>query len=136
MTVDDEGKKAEVQPGFLAQLQAILNVLPAYTWYAPPSGSLTFVSKRQADFLGLPNEGWFGFVAGYDHTSLGLNYCSPTQVVVPSVSWATVLQGTALTVFVEMPSRPTMFKPGPVTASGREPATGGFGTAPSAGADA
>jgi len=56
MTVDDEGKKAEVQPGFLAQLQAILNVLPAYTWYAPPSGSLTFVSKRQADFLGLPND--------------------------------------------------------------------------------
>jgi PAS domain S-box-containing protein len=56
MTVDDESKKAEVQPGFLAQLQAILNVLPAYTWYAPPSGSLTFVSKRQADFLGLPND--------------------------------------------------------------------------------
>ena len=29
MTVDiDEGKKAEGQPGFLAQLQAILNVLP------------------------------------------------------------------------------------------------------------
>src|SRR5260370_39228873 len=56
MTVDDEGKKAEVQPGFLAQLQAILNVLPAYTWYAPPSGSLTFVSKRQADLIGLPND--------------------------------------------------------------------------------
>jgi PAS domain S-box-containing protein len=57
MTVDiDEGKKAEVQPEFLAQLQAILNVLPAYTWYAPPSGSLTFVSKRQADFLGLPKD--------------------------------------------------------------------------------
>jgi PAS domain S-box-containing protein len=56
MTVDDEDKKAEVEPGFLAQLQAILNVLPAYTWYAPPSGSLTFVSKRQADFLGLPND--------------------------------------------------------------------------------
>jgi hypothetical protein len=80
--------------------------------------------------------GWFGFVAGYDDTSLGLNYCSPTQVVVPSVSWATVLQGTALTVFVETPSRPTMFKPGPVTASGNEPATGGVGVAPSAGADA
>ena len=30
MTVDiDEGKKAEEQPGLLAQLQAILNVLPA-----------------------------------------------------------------------------------------------------------
>ena len=51
-----EGKKAEVQPGFLAQVRAILNVLPAYTWYAPPSGSLAFVSKRQADFLGVPED--------------------------------------------------------------------------------
>src|SRR5246127_3038220 len=57
MTVDiDEGKKAEEWPEFLAQLQAILNVLPAYPWYAPPSGSLTFVSKRQADFLGVPKD--------------------------------------------------------------------------------
>jgi PAS domain S-box-containing protein len=51
-----EGKKVEVQPEFMAQLQAVLNVLPAYTWYAPPSGSLTFVSKRQGDFLGLPKD--------------------------------------------------------------------------------
>src|SRR6266704_3041122 len=57
MTVDiDEGKKAEVQPEFMAQVRAILNVLPAYTWYAPPSGSLAFVSKRQADFLGVPED--------------------------------------------------------------------------------
>src|SRR5712672_1177679 len=27
-----EGKKAEVQPGFMAQVQAILNVIPAHTW--------------------------------------------------------------------------------------------------------
>jgi hypothetical protein len=44
------------QPGFMAQVQAILNVLPAYVWYAPPSGSLTFVNKRQADFLGVPKD--------------------------------------------------------------------------------
>src|SRR6266704_102532 len=57
MTVDiDEGKKAEVQPEFMAQLQAVLNVLPAYTWYGNPSGGLTFVSKRQGDFLGLPKD--------------------------------------------------------------------------------
>ena len=57
MTVDiDEGKKAEEQPGFLAQLQATLNVLPAYTWYAAPSGGLTFVNKRTADYLGLPKD--------------------------------------------------------------------------------
>src|SRR3954471_14227351 len=57
MTVDvDEGKKAEEQSRFLAQLQAILNVLPAYTWYGDPSGSLLFVNKRQADFLGVPED--------------------------------------------------------------------------------
>src|SRR5712671_2695127 len=57
MTVDiDEGKKAEEQPGFAAQLQAILNVLPAYAWYTAPSGGLTFVNKRTADYLGLPND--------------------------------------------------------------------------------
>jgi PAS domain S-box-containing protein len=57
MTVDvDEGKKAEEQSRFLAQLQAILNVLPAHTWYASPSGGLTFVNKRTADYLGLPKD--------------------------------------------------------------------------------
>jgi PAS domain S-box-containing protein len=51
-----EGKKAEVRPGFLAQVQAILNVLPAYTWYAAPRGALTFVNTRTADYLGIPND--------------------------------------------------------------------------------
>jgi PAS domain S-box-containing protein len=57
MTVDvDEGKKAEEQSGFLAQLQASLSVIPAYTWYAAPSGALTFVNKRTADYLGLSKD--------------------------------------------------------------------------------
>src|SRR6266704_3948832 len=53
---DDEGNKVEEQSGFLAQLQAILNVLPAYTWYAAPSGALIFVNRRTADYLGLPED--------------------------------------------------------------------------------
>jgi PAS domain S-box-containing protein len=57
MTIDvDEGNKAEEQSRFLAQLQAFLNVLPAYTWYAAPSGALTFVNKRTADYLVLPED--------------------------------------------------------------------------------
>src|SRR6266481_5992791 len=57
MTVDvDEGKKAEEQSRFLAQLQATLSVIPAYAWYAAPSGGLTFVNKRTADYLGLPKD--------------------------------------------------------------------------------
>jgi PAS domain-containing protein len=39
-----------------AQLQAILNVIPAYTWYAAPSGGITFLNKRTADYLGLPKD--------------------------------------------------------------------------------
>jgi PAS domain S-box-containing protein len=57
MTADvDAGKKAEDQPGYVAQLQATLNVIPAHTWYASPSGGLTFVNKRTADYLGLPKD--------------------------------------------------------------------------------
>ncbi len=39
-----------------AQLQATLNVIPAYAWYATPSGALTFVNERTADYLGLPKD--------------------------------------------------------------------------------
>jgi PAS domain-containing protein len=39
-----------------AQLQVTLNVIPAYTWYASSSGGLTFVNKRMADYLGLPQD--------------------------------------------------------------------------------
>jgi PAS domain S-box-containing protein len=39
-----------------AQLQATLNVIPAYTWYALPSGGLTFVNERSGDYLGLPKD--------------------------------------------------------------------------------
>src|SRR5580693_6359990 len=41
---------------FVAQLQAILDVVPTYTWYAAPSGALTFVNKRTGDYLGLPKD--------------------------------------------------------------------------------
>src|ERR1700729_2851971 len=51
-----EDRKAEVQPGLMAQVQAILNVLPTYTWYAAPRGALTFVNTRTADYLGIPND--------------------------------------------------------------------------------
>jgi hypothetical protein len=40
----------------MAQVQAILNVIPAYTWYAAPSGALTFVNKRTAAYHGLPQD--------------------------------------------------------------------------------
>jgi len=33
------------------QLQATLDKIPAYTWYANPTGGLTFVNTRSADYL-------------------------------------------------------------------------------------
>jgi PAS domain S-box-containing protein len=42
--------------GFEAQLQTTLNAIPAYTWYSVPSGGLTFVNQRCADYLGLPKD--------------------------------------------------------------------------------
>src|SRR5947209_8974221 len=39
-----------------AQLQATLEMIPAFTWYAAPSGALLFVNSRCADYLGLPQD--------------------------------------------------------------------------------
>ena len=39
-----------------AQLRDTLNVIPAYTWYAAPSGGLTFTNERLSDYLGLPKD--------------------------------------------------------------------------------
>src|ERR1700746_2715129 len=52
-------RKAEEQPQwpqFEAQLQTILNVLPAYSWYCAPSRDLTVVNKRTAEYLGVPKD--------------------------------------------------------------------------------
>ncbi len=38
------------------QLRATLNLIPAYTWYASPSGALTFVNERTAEYLGLSKD--------------------------------------------------------------------------------
>ena len=49
-------RATQQHPDLVAQLQATLNVIPAFTWYASPSGALTFVNKQTADYLGLPND--------------------------------------------------------------------------------
>ena len=41
---------------FEARLQTTLNVIPAHTWYALPSGALTFVNRQIADYLKLPTD--------------------------------------------------------------------------------
>jgi len=46
----------QMDKAFETQLQATLNVIPAYTWYAAPSGGLTFINERSAAYLGLPED--------------------------------------------------------------------------------
>ncbi|HET8921792.1 MAG TPA: PAS domain-containing protein, partial [Candidatus Acidoferrum sp.] len=50
------GYESESKQVLEAQLRATLDVIPAYSWYADPSGALTFVNKRLADYLGLPED--------------------------------------------------------------------------------
>jgi PAS domain-containing protein len=94
MTIDtDEGKRAEEQSKFLAQLRAALNVIPAYSWYAAPSGGLTFVNRRTADYLGLPKDHPLRF---------GIDVAAPWDAYVPLLhpddheklrkSWSTSLR--------------------------------------------
>src|SRR5260370_29104755 len=74
----------------------------------------------------------FGRESRCSYLRLKLPSGIPTQVVVPSVSLAALLQGTAPTVFVETPSSATLFKlvsdpeiSGPPT-SGTVPAVSGI----------
>jgi PAS domain S-box-containing protein len=46
----------ERRPPPRAELQAALNLIPAHTWYALPSGALTFLNERGSDYLGLPKD--------------------------------------------------------------------------------
>jgi PAS domain S-box-containing protein len=50
------GTATHQHPPIEAQLQGTLNVIPAYAWYALPSGALAFVNERNADYLGLPKD--------------------------------------------------------------------------------
>jgi PAS domain-containing protein len=54
--VASPGHESESKQLLEAQLRATLDVIPAYTWYAAPSGALTFVNQRCADYLGLPKD--------------------------------------------------------------------------------
>src|SRR5271156_810318 len=54
--LDVNGVAEQKRPELEAQLQATLNVIPAYTWYARSSGALTFVNERTANYLGLPKD--------------------------------------------------------------------------------
>jgi formate hydrogenlyase transcriptional activator len=53
---DDGDPVLQKHPLLDAQLRATLNLIPAYIWCATPSGGLTFINGRSADYLGLPED--------------------------------------------------------------------------------
>src|SRR5258708_3840582 len=53
-TIEEE--RQGMHQSLAAQLRATLNTVPAFTWYSVPSGALTFVNHRYADYLGLSND--------------------------------------------------------------------------------
>jgi len=50
------GHESEPKQIVGTQLRKTLNTIPAYTWYAVPSGTLTFVNEAYADYLGLAKD--------------------------------------------------------------------------------
>src|SRR5882724_7054360 len=52
----DLASVTQKRPPLGPELQIALNPIPAQTWYAMPSGALTFVNERAADYLGLPKD--------------------------------------------------------------------------------
>ena len=104
--LDVNGVTARKRPELEAQLRATLNVIPAYTWYADPSGALTFVNERHADYLGLPKDHPFRF--GID---VGAEWDSHTALLHPEDReearrvWSTCLStGTAGEFTFRVPS--------------------------------
>jgi formate hydrogenlyase transcriptional activator len=53
---DDGDPVLQKHPLLDAQLRATLNLIPAYIWCATPSGGLTFINGRSADYLDLPED--------------------------------------------------------------------------------
>jgi PAS domain S-box-containing protein len=91
--LDVTGVAAPERTQFEAQLQATLNVLPAYTWYALPSGALTFVNERSADYLGLPKDHplRFGIDMGAEWDS-HISLLHPDDHEIARRAWATRLR--------------------------------------------
>jgi len=54
--IDYVNSATQKRPLLREELQVALNLIPAHTWYAVPSGALTFLNERGSDYLGLPKD--------------------------------------------------------------------------------
>jgi PAS domain S-box-containing protein len=65
-TYEFAGAVIDITEAKRAELQSTLNVIPTHTWYADPSGGLTFLNEKGSDYVGLPKDHplRFGAVTG------------------------------------------------------------------------
>jgi len=54
--IDYVNSATQKRPLLQEELQVALNLIPAHTWYALPSGAITFLNERGSDYLGLPKD--------------------------------------------------------------------------------
>src|SRR6201988_3405183 len=52
----DFADNTQRRPPLRAELQTVLNLIPAFAWYCNASGGLTFVNERGSDYVGLPKD--------------------------------------------------------------------------------
>jgi PAS domain-containing protein len=89
MSRDD---RTQSTPMELLQLQATLNAIPTHTWYASPSGRLTFVNKRTADYLGLPiDHPWRVGIDNSTPWDAQISFLHPDDQVQTRDLWSTCL---------------------------------------------
>jgi PAS domain S-box-containing protein len=80
-------------PPVEANLQLILNALPAQTWYARASGALAFVNGSTADYLGLPSDHPLRFAADFEAPwDAHLAFLHPEDQPTSSRNWAEQIQ--------------------------------------------
>jgi PAS domain-containing protein len=76
-----------------ANLQVILNVLPAQAWYARATGALAFVNGATADYLGLPSDHPLRFAADLEAPwNAHLVFLHPEDQPTSSNNWAEQIQ--------------------------------------------
>jgi PAS domain S-box-containing protein len=54
--IDYVDRITQRRPPLGAELQIALNLIPAHTWYAVPSGALIFLNERGSNYVGLPKD--------------------------------------------------------------------------------
>ena len=90
--IDHADNATEERPPLGAELRVALNLIPAHTWYANPSGALTFVNERGSDYLGLPKDHplRFGINTAAGGDSL-ISFLHPADQEETSTVWSTCL---------------------------------------------